>query len=220
MGLSYLVVDDHNLFAQALRYMLQEIENLECAGIANNGEQAEVFLDDNEIDYVFMDLNMPGISGIELIQKIRKRNNRLKIIVVSMLTDGLVIMKAMDAGANGYVPKNTTFTELKECIDQVSKGRIFIPDVIKQEIKLLEQKHNSGWQIRNTDKKINILSERETEVLKLIAVGFTNKEIAEKLFLSPLTIKTHRTNILRKLGLKNSVSLANYAISLGNILEQ
>jgi DNA-binding NarL/FixJ family response regulator len=195
--------------------MLKEIDYMECSGIFHTVEDAFPFLSANATDIIFLDLNLPGSNGMDLIVKLRAHGIVSKIVVVSMITDELVILKALEAGANGFISKNTDFEELLTAIKEVMAGRQFLHAHFQLEIDRLNDKHNADWHIRNTDARINALSERELEVLKHIVKGFTNKEIAEILILSPLTIKTHRTNILRKLGLKNSAALAHYATSLG-----
>jgi DNA-binding NarL/FixJ family response regulator len=109
------------------------------------------------------------------------------------------------------VPKNTRFDELKSALSCIDSGRIFVPEDMQFAVESARSLHDQNWETRNTDAKISILSARELEIVKLVAAGFNNAAIGEKLFLSPLTVKTHRANILRKLGLKNAIALVQYA---------
>lgn len=215
MATTYAIVEDHILFAQAFKFMMNEVPDFEHLGTINDGSLAFAFLKEHQPDFIFLDINMPQLSGIDIIQQVRNANLQTKIIVVSMLTDALVIAKAIDAGANGYIPKNTDFDELLEAISEVKANRVFLPKDLKHVVEQIDLKHNGNWENRNMDEKVNLLSHREIEIVGLIAKGYTNPEIADQLFLSPLTVKTHRTNILRKLGLKNSASLISFATQVG-----
>lgn len=215
MTTSYVIVEDHVLFAQAFRFMMNEMPNFVHEGTINNSEIAVTTVLNIKPNYLFIDINMPKISGIEVIKQVKSAGLSIKIIVVSMITDALVIAKALDAGADGYIPKNTDFDELQLAIKTIENGEIFVPENFKESLTQVNAKHQNDWEERNTDEKVNLLSQREIEIVGLIAKGYTNIEIADRLFLSPLTVKTHRTNILRKLGLKNSASLISFATQVG-----
>jgi DNA-binding NarL/FixJ family response regulator len=159
-------------------------------------------------------LNMPKMNGIDLILNIRLKQLPIKILVVSMVNDASVILKALDAGANGFLPKNTQFEELKTALQMIENEQVFIPESMQFAVDNARRLHDMNWEDRNIDQKIVLLSAREREIMQLIAKGYSNTQIGETLFLSPLTVKTHRSNILRKLGLKNSIALALFANSL------
>lgn len=165
---------------------------------------------------ILLDLHMPEKSGFDILEEYQKRSGRMpRIIVVSMLTDPNIIQKALDMGAMGFIPKNTDYDELKAAIAAVLAGNTYInPQLAKElaSVTTASQDENSNFQYA-----YNALSKREKEILKHIALGLTNKQIAEKLFLSPLTVKTHRHNILQKLNLNNTASVVRFITSLGII---
>jgi two-component system, NarL family, nitrate/nitrite response regulator NarL len=210
----FAVIEDHTLFAQAFHMLVLSIGTFDAGSVFG---KADDFLNDgkkHDFNLVFVDLNMPEMSGIELILRMKNEDIRSKIIVVSMVNDPMVILKSLDAGANGYIPKNTTLEELKSAIQAVLSNEVFVPLNIQKDIESVRKVHDKNWENRNSDNKINILTNRELEILRLIAQGYSNVDIGEKLYLSHLTVKTHRANILRKLGLKNSLALVKYASEL------
>lgn len=201
------------LFAQALSELLSSIDNLKCLGILTKGENAVSEINEKKPDIVLLDLNLPDTNGIEVIKQIRKNEIKTQVLVISMLIDPLIVSKALEAGANGFIPKNTSIDELSSALQHLQNGQSFISDSIRNEIEQMQisTHFNNGFQDNND------LSKRELEIIKLIAEGLTNAEIAQQLFISPLTVKTHRTNILRKLELPNTASLVSYAKNLGLI---
>jgi len=211
MSKSYAIIEDHTLFAQALELLVSTIQHFERGKVFSDPVAFLDSLQTESYDVVFVDLNMPKMNGIDLILTLRKSNVSARILVVSMINDPMVIAKALDAGADGYVPKNTRFDELKSALNCIDSGRIFVPEDMQFAVESARSLHDQNWETRNTDAKISILSARELEIVKLVAAGLNNAAIGEKLFLSPLTVKTHRANILRKLGLKNAIALVQYA---------
>ena len=211
MSKSYAIIEDHTLFAQALELLVSTIQHFERGKVFSDPVAFLDSLQTESYDVVFVDLNMPKMNGIDLILTLRKSNVSARILVVSMINDPMVIAKALDAGADGYVPKNTRFDELKSALSCIDSGRIFVPEDMQFAVESARSLHDQNWETRNADAKISILSARELEIVKLVAAGFNNAAIGEKLFLSPLTVKTHRANILRKLGLKNAIALVQYA---------
>lgn len=170
-------------------------------------------INEKKPDIVLLDLNLPDTNGIEVIKQIRKNEIKTQVLVISMLIDPLIVSKALEAGANGFIPKNTSIEELSSALQHLQNGQPFISDSMRKEIEQIQIStySNNGFQDNND------LSKRELEIIKLIAEGLTNAEIAQQLFISPLTVKTHRTNILRKLELPNTASLVSYAKNLGLI---
>ena len=210
---TFLIIEDHLLFAQALSELISAIDNLTCCGILTKGENAVSEIVEKNPDIVLLDLNLPDINGIEIIKQIRKSGIQTPILVISMLIDPIIVGKALEAGANGFVPKNTSIEELSSALEHISNGQAFLPESLKAQIDLNNLTVSERYSItENTD-----ISKRELEIIKLIASGLTNNEIAEQLFISPHTVKTHRTNILRKLELPNTAALVSYAKNLGLI---
>ena len=216
MPKSYAIVEDHTLFAQALQLLVSTIPHYTEGKVYADPIDFLEHLNTQHYDVVVVDLNMPKMNGIDLILNIRLKQLPIKILVVSMVNDASVILKALDAGANGFLPKNTQFEELKTALQMIENEQVFIPESMQFAVDNARRLHDMNWEDRNIDQKIVLLSAREREIMQLIAKGYSNTQIGETLFLSPLTIKTHRTNILRKLGLKNSIALALFANSLEN----
>jgi DNA-binding NarL/FixJ family response regulator len=210
---TFLIIEDHLLFAQALSGLVSAIGDMECIEILTKGSQAVQSVQQKKPDIILLDLNLPDVNGIDVIIQLRNAGITSPVLVISMIIDAFIVSKAMEAGANGFVPKNTSMEELKTAITDLLDGKQYLPDFLLKEISL--QQSNSDRTFAG--KKPTVLSKRELEILTLISKGMTNKEISEKLFLSPLTVKTHRNNILNKLELKNTAALVSYASSLGLI---
>lgn len=213
----YIIVDDHRLFAEAIGGLLSRIEYLSNRGHFHRSEGVVDFVINHEIDLVFLDINMPDIKGIEVLKQIKSQRNKTRVIMLSMIEEPLVVLKCMEMKANGYLSKNTDFNELQTAVKKVLDGEKYFNQILQDKINDLSIQHSRQWGSGNWDEKLSKLSERETEILKLIAQGFTNAEIGEKIFLSPLTIKTHRQNILSKLNLNNTAAAVRLASEMGLI---
>jgi DNA-binding NarL/FixJ family response regulator len=173
---------------------------------AKNGNEAvEKVLTEN-IDCVIMDINMPVLNGLEATKLIKKERPYIKIIVVSMLCDASIVSKMLKAGAEAFINKDTGKAELLKAIDIVMHNEKYISPEISANLFL----HLNDGNIRTSENEKH-LTAREIEIIRYIAEGFTNHEIADKLFLSPGTVGTHRKNMLAKLHLKNTASLVKYA---------
>ncbi len=213
---NYLIIEDHTLFGIALDQLLSGIPNLVSLGVLQSHVNIGGDIDGKKPGLIFLDLHMPEKSGFDILEDFQKRGGRLpKVIVVSMLTDPNIIKKALDMGAMGFIPKNTDYNELKTAIEAVLNGEKYINPHLANELAHVSA--GNGDENTNFQHAYNALSKREKEILKHIALGLTNKQIAEKLFLSPLTVKTHRHNILQKLNLNNTASVVRFITSLGII---
>lgn len=207
-----LIADDHSLFIKGLIMLFQsEAEKYTIVGTVNNGEQVLDFITQKPVDIVLIDINMPQMNGYEAILHGRKLKPNVKFIALTMLADATSVRKVLEAGALGYLFKNVDESELFACIDHVSQGGHFVTESMQE---LLEDFFKKQKDIgKGYDKLIsNPLSMREIEILKLIILGHTNTDIADKLFLSSRTVDTHRKNILSKLNIKNTASLVKYAL--------
>lgn len=213
----FIIVDDHRLFAEAISGLLKGIEFLSNRGSFHQSEGVVEFVIKNEIDLVFLDINMPDINGIEVLKHLKSQRNQTRVIMLSMIEEPLVVLKCMELKANGYLSKNTNFIELQTAVNKVMGGEKYFNNALQEKINELSIQHSRNWEKNNIDEKLSKLSQRETEILKLIAQGFTNAEIGEKIFLSPLTIKTHRQNILNKLNLNNTAAAVRLASEMGLI---
>ncbi len=199
--LKIAIADDHKLFAQGVANLLQEADDFEVVGLFKNGRELLRFMDANPLDVIITDMNMPGMDGMALIESLRSNQVKTKIIVLSMYDDEKIFKECVKLGVNAYVLKDADPDELLYTIREVAEDRhiMSFQRVLKQP--------DSGPYEDDTYKLKHQLSKREIEVLKLIADGKTNKEIAAELMLSVYTIETHRKNIHHKLGVSNSIEL-------------
>jgi DNA-binding NarL/FixJ family response regulator len=198
------IADDHQMFIDGIKALLQNTENIVIIGEATNGKQLIEKLKELSPDIILMDIGMPDLNGIDATKMISKEYPTIKIIALTMYDDNNRVVKMLKAGAKGYVLKNTTREELLHAIQTVAVGGV----------------HYSAQAVVNTmqnisDKNSNPvanLTEREIEIIRLIVKEMTNKEIADKLFISELTVNTHRKNAMRKLEIKNTAGLVKFAI--------
>ena len=210
--MNLLIADDHTLFIEGLTMLVSRIENINIVGVAKNGKEVIEQCQIHKIDLILMDLEMPQMGGIEATEIIKRDFPNIKIIAVTMLNDYNTIKKALRSGMDGYVVKNLGIAELQNAIETVMNGQIYMsPEIITiLALGVAGRKPNQAY--------VPDLTKREKEVIKLIIDGLTNDSIAEKLFLSPLTVSTHRKNVLSKLNLKNTAMLVKYCGDYPEIL--
>ncbi|MFN3554557.1 MAG: response regulator [Bacteroidales bacterium] len=209
------IIDDHKLFVEGISSLLADEPDLELMGYSLS---AEDFLENfNAIapDVYLVDINMPQMNGIELSRLIREKKPGAQILALTMFEDYQYVEKMIQTGVNGYVLKTASLTELVKAIKTVATGEKFLGSKIQQLIF-----NKIGTSIPQTsqtkeEKPVSILSEREKEILALVAREFSNQEIAEKLFISERTVQTHRKNIFSKTQAKSIVGLIKYAIKHG-----
>lgn len=194
-------MDDHYMVVEGIRSLLQNEKGIEWTGHAMNAASCLAFLQRQQPDIILMDINLPDKNGIDLCKEVKEKYPSVFIIGLSTFNQQSFIQKMMDSGASGYVLKNATQEELMEAIGVVIKGRVYFSDEASQVLT-------------KTDANPILLTRREKEVLELIAEGLTNNEIAQKLFVSPTTIDTHRKNLLAKFGVRNTASLIRDATKL------
>jgi DNA-binding NarL/FixJ family response regulator len=193
--LRVLIADDHPLFRDGLRTMLTSSPVTELVGEASNGEEAVSLTADLQPDVVVMDVQMPGMSGIEATRRIMHDSPQVRVLVVTMFEDDATVFSAMRAGALGYVLKGANYAEMLRAIQAAGNGEaIFSPQVA---VRLMD--YFAGIRPEVPAQSFPELSDREREILGLIAQGRKNPEIAQKLYLSPKTVRNHVSNILHKL---------------------
>jgi DNA-binding NarL/FixJ family response regulator len=202
-----LIVDDHRLITDGISKILQEEKMIGNIYVANNGSEAVDIALTKDIDCVIMDINMPVLNGLEATRRIKLGKPFVKIIVVSMLSDTAIVSKMLKAGADGFINKDSGKSGLLAALEKVMQGEKYLSREISN--NLFMHLSDRNVQPSEAEKK---LTPREIEIIRHIADGFTNHEIAEKLFLSIATVDTHRKNILAKLHLKNSAALVKYAM--------
>ena len=183
--------------------MLKNEKDMEWAGHAMNAQSCLGFFINNTADVVLMDISMPGMDGVELCAAMREKYPGIFILGLSTFNQGLYIKKMMENGASGYILKNSSKEELIRAIHTVYEGGIYFSGEAGQ---ALQEYQKSSMQ------ELPALTSREKEILELIAQGFTNPQIAEKIFLSSFTVDSHRKNLLAKLNVKNTASLIRLAV--------
>lgn len=206
-----LVADDHQIFIDGIAVLINSIENMEIVATANNGAEVIDELSKTEIDVVLMDINMPIVNGFEATQHVIANYPSCKVLMLTMHNTKNYIEKLLKAGAHGYVLKNTGIEELEKAILTVVKGETYFSPEVSQTIMASLQQRDK-IQREHDDIK---LTDREKEVLKLIAGEFTTGEIAEKLFISKHTVESHRKNLISKLGVRSAAGLVKYAVQMG-----
>jgi len=201
--ISILLADDHQLILECWKFMLNADERFNVIGIANNGKQVVGLVKVLKPKVVLMDINMKEADGFEATKEIRKVSPGTKIIGVSMHTMPAYAKKMLRTGASGYVTKSSPSHELIKAIVEVVKGNIYLCEEVKDIMIENEINHDAR-------PDINMLSNRELEIARLVSSGLSSKEISGQLHLSLKTIEVHRYNILKKLDLPNAVSLVNF----------
>lgn len=207
-----ILADDHQLILDGMRTMLQGIPEFLIVAEVRNGQEALEAARKMEFDLILMDIEMPGCNGIEATRILLEEQPEAKVLALTMFNEKGIIVKVMEAGAKGYVLKNAHFQELVEAIKKVASGQNFISSDV---IATLMERDSVRVESSQTESETDSLTKRELEILKLIAKGFSNKEIGEKLFISHRTVDTHRTNLLDKLQVKNIAGLIRFAMKNG-----
>lgn len=209
-----LLADDHELILEGLKLLLAQDERVEIVGEAYDGQEVlDKLMGIPELDIVILDINMPKKDGIEVTKEIKATYPEIKVLILSMYNRKEFVRKLVEAGTDGYILKNAGKAELLKAITALAKGEPYYGQEITQTMMKAYQKSK----IFDNPMDVN-LSVREKEIVALIAnEEATTAEIAEKLFISPHTVDTHRKNILSKLGVKNTAGIVKYAIQTGII---
>ncbi len=210
-----LIVDDHQLMVEGLKSLLEDEEDIAFVAGANSMAETLNFLQNNEIDVILMDINMPDASGIETTEKVKAGFPDIKVVALTMHEDIAVITKMIKAGASGYILKRTNMNEVVEAIRVVYNNGRYLSNVTQKII--MDNLGTAARQDELMEDSKPILSTRELEVLNLIAREHSNAQIAEQLFISERTVEAHRRNIFIKTETKSIVGLIKYAINKGLI---
>lgn len=211
-----LIVDDHEVVRDGLKNIFTSLDNISVTGEAGNGEDAVKMYSSLKPDLVIMDISMPGMNGIEATRIIKEKDPEAKILILTMHDNQEYLNQIIRSGAKGFILKNTDKEELLDAVKTVASGdNFFSKDISKLIIDnyirtAKETEKNDGY-------KEVPLTKREIEILKLIASGYSNQEIANILYISYNTVDTHRKNIMHKLSIKNTAGLVRYAIEKGLI---
>ena len=197
------IVDDHPVVIEGIHSLLMNEQDVAWVGQAMNAPSCLGFFVNNTADVVLMDISMPGMDGVELCAIMKEKYPGVFILGLSTFNQGLYIKKMMENGASGYILKNSSKEELIKAIHVVADGGIYFSSEAGQAL--------SDYQ-RSSKKELPVLTAREKEILELIAEGYTNPQIAEKIFLSPFTVDSHRKNLLAKLNVKNTATMIKLAV--------
>jgi DNA-binding NarL/FixJ family response regulator len=207
-----VIAEDHTILREGLKALLVSDSKLKVVGEAEDGRDAVRLAEKLTPDLILMDLSMPRMNGMEAIVEIKKRLSNIKIVVLTVHKTEEYILAALQAGADGYLLKDDTHAELMMAIKSVFSGKTYLSPAISEKVI---KGYIDGRKTLKTSTSWDSLSRREREVLKLIAEGNKNKEIAEYLFLSLKTVEKHRSNLMRKLDLHNAAALTAFAIEKG-----
>ena len=211
-----LIIDDHPLFREGLKAIIERDNRFEVVGEAGNGREGLRLAKELKPDLALVDMSLPDQSGIQLTRELKNASLKTRIMMITMHSKVDYIVKAFQAGATGYVVKESASERLLQGMDTVLKGEYFMDSSVSHKVvKKLMQFPEKGAKI--TDASYDTLTPREQEIMVLLAEGLSSKEIADKLFISPKTVDNHRSNIFRKLNLHSVIELIRYAARLGII---
>ncbi|HET8911659.1 MAG TPA: response regulator transcription factor [Ktedonobacteraceae bacterium] len=212
MSIRILIVDDHTILRAGLKMMLNAQPDMEVVGEAQDGRQALHEVQRLQPDVILMDITMPDMNGIEATRQIKKIQPEAKVLILTMHENDEYVFQALRAGSSGYLLKEAADTELISALHVIQNGQFYLSPAAQsvmvgdylQRVRIGEEKDS-----------YSTLTEREREILKLVAEGHTNNQIAERLVISPKTVDTHRTHIMDKLNLHSRAELVKYAMRRG-----
>lgn len=199
--ISVIIIDDHPLVLNGFEFILNNHEDIKLLHTFTNAGDALRFLETNKADVVLADINMPEINGIDATLAVKKNHPKAQVIAISNISEGSIVQRMLDAGASGYLLKNVSAGELINAIHAVMRG----DKILSAEIESI---------MKQPESTVPKITQREHEVLQLMAVGKTTPQIAEQMFISPLTVETHRRNLLQKFKVSNSASLIHRATEM------
>ena len=201
-----LIADDHAIVREGLKHILLKLPDDLLIEETSNGNEALAFIEREDYDFVILDISLPGMSGLEILKKLKIQNNKTPILILSMHPEEQFAIRALKSGAMGYVTKDRAGEDLLEAIMKISRGRKYVSPELAEYLA-------SSLNVRSEDVPHQKLSEREFEIMVLLAKGISAKEIAEALFISEKTVGTHRFRIMEKMGMKKNADLTFYAIN-------
>lgn len=206
-----ILADDHLIVRDGIKALLKSEPELEIIGETDNGEELIQMVEKTKPDIVLMDISMTGMSGIEATKILKtEKKTQTKVLILSMFVNEEFVINAVKAGADGYLPKNTNKDELITAVYTICEGRNFYGELVSKILvqsllkKVKEEEEDSAQQ--------ETLTKRELEILKFVAEGMTNQEIADSLFISIRTVESHKNHIMQKMGFNSMVDLVKYAL--------
>jgi DNA-binding NarL/FixJ family response regulator len=204
-----LVADDHGVVRKGLRFLLERQPEMEVVGEACDGREAVRMAEALDPNIVVMDIAMPQLNGLDATAQIVRRSPRTAVIILSMHSDEGYLVRALSAGAKGYLLKDSAEVDLIRAVRSVAEGKSFFSPAIAQ---ALAEDYMRHLQHKGLEDSYELLTEREKEILQLLAEGKSNKEVATLLNVSPYTVETHRTHFMQKLDLHNTAEIVLYAV--------
>lgn len=206
--ISVMIADDHSMVREGIKQLLELDGDIVVSSEASNGRQCIDLLDEQRTDVLLLDINMPNMNGLQVLQHLRENKRKIKVLILTIHNEVEYLMRAVEIGVDGYVLKDSDSSVLKKAIYLVHKGESFIQPELTPLLKAkMEEKKNNT--LNDTD---DALTKREIEVLKLLAEGLFNKEIAYMLAISEKTVKNHVSNIFKKINVSDRTQAAVYAI--------
>ncbi len=213
MSIKVLIVDDHAVVRTGLRLLLEAEDDIEVVGEAGTAREAVFEARSSKPDVILMDVVMPGGSGIDVTPQLLRERPDAKILVLSMQDDPSYVRQAFEAGASGYVLKEAVDAEVVAAVREVAEGRSYVNPTLGARLVAADSEARKRAEA-------DPLSDREREVLRLLALGHTNQEIAKMLYISVRTAETHRAHIMQKLGLRSRADLVRHALEDGLLAEE
>lgn len=209
-----LVADDHSVVRQGIRHVLEGAEEFTIVAEAKNGNEVAELVAQSKPDVVVLDISMPGLSGIEVTAVLRKRFPKCRVLILSMYDNQEYVLEAVRSGAHGYLLKDTAADDLATAIRSIHSGEAFYSPPIAAKLAAAVK---GDFSDKDDTGELASLTTREREVLRGIARGLTNKDIATQLGISPRTVETHRESLMRKLGIRHVAGLTKLALETGLI---
>ena len=210
-----LVADDHALFRAGLRAILHAMPGTEVVAEAENGRDALELISEHRPDIAMVDISMPELSGLEALRRIRKEHPDVRVIMLSMHSSTQYVMQSLEAGAAGYLLKDSALSELEEALRTVARGEMYLGPSLTRSVIDAYKNHVTG--ISAGTRLLSVLTSRQREVLQLIAEGHSTKEIARKLDMSVKTADTHRSQLMKRLDIHDVTGLVRFAVACGLI---
>lgn len=207
-----MIADDHTVVRQGIRIVLEEVDGLEVVAEAGDGVEALAMAKEHRPDVILLDVTMPGMTGLEVTRALRDEEIEAGILILSMHDDPEYVLQAVRAGADGYVLKDVAPAELRKAIQTVHEGREYFAERVTHQLSVGLR---AELELEQRKSRMESLTARETEVLLLVADGLTNREIAEKLEISPRTVETHRERLMTKLRIRTVAGLTRLVVEEG-----
>jgi Response regulator containing a CheY-like receiver domain and an HTH DNA-binding domain len=214
-NIKIILADDHKLVRAGIKTLLEQIKNIEIIGEANDGFEAIKLIEEFTPDLALLDISMPGLNGLEVLNKLSKSESPTKIILLSMYSNKEYVLRALKYGAAGYLLKDAAWEELEIAITKVMMGESYLSSKVTRHVTEYFKNEKPGITKDQIDEEFEQLSERHREILQLIGEGFSTKEMATKLNLSVNTIESHRKELMRRLDIHDIAGLVRYSIKIG-----